>query len=159
MTPEKKEELRNHWMARALRAAREAYVSTGGRDIMYLILDAALLSIPLWPDEPYYQRPTPYQTVGAIIDEQGYLRVNVYYEGNEMKRIVRVCEVREMVDNLGLLLNHIGATDEERVQCMLKIRRWITHDDRETYQNMVNDRLPGMEKAKRPARKGILTPR
>lgn len=140
MTPDDKERLRAFWATRALTAARQAYCSSGGVDPLFHILQAAILPMPLFPDEPYFQVVTPIQPVGAIIDEQGWLRANVYTPDGERQNAVRVCTVRDLVDNLERLANALHFTDHE-LGCMQgKVRSWITHDDREGEINMKFDR-------------------
>lgn len=146
MTPEDKERLRQFWMARALYETRRALVASGGADPLYLILDAACLSMPLFPAEPYFQRPTPVQPVGAIIDEQGFLRVNVYMPDGTRHNAARICSARELVDNLERLANALKLSDREYDQMRLKVRAWITHDDREGKANMAFDRIPGVKR-------------
>lgn len=147
MTPEDKERLRAFWVVRCLTEARRAYVASGGADPMYLILDAAYLATPLFPEEPYYQRVTPVQPVGAIIDEKGFLRVNAYLTNGRRINAMPVCSVKDLVDNLERLADALKLTDQEYTALRLKVRAWITHDDREGQANMAFDRLPGVKRA------------
>lgn len=144
MIPADKEKLRAFWASRALVASREAFISSGGEDILFLVLQAALLPIPLFETEPFYQRPTPVQSVGGIIDEEGFVRVNVIRPTTgDRLTAVRVCSARDMVDNLERLADALKFSDFEYV-CMLdKVRKWITHDDREGEQNMRHDHKSG----------------
>ena len=134
MTEEEKDKLRGHWITRALRVSREAYLATGRRDPMYLIMDAACLATPLFGDEPYFQRPTPTKQVGGVIrfrrgTKDRVLNVNVFDPVKKTVTRLEVCEVAEFVDNLGRLLDAISATNDERAQLLEKVQRWVTHDD------------------------------
>jgi hypothetical protein len=152
--------LRNHWISRALRVSREAFISAGRRDPMYLIMDAACLAAPLWPDEPYFQRPTPGKTVGGVIrfkpgTRDRVLITNVFDPLRHTVTRITVCEVAELVDNLGRLIEAINANEQEAAELLDRVRRWITHDD-------TLDDLPDAEswkrgrKARRQAAKNAL---
>ena len=134
MTEEERDRLRGHWVARALRVSREAYLASGRRDPMYLIMDAACLATPLFGDEPYFQRPTPVKHVGGVIrfrpgTKDRALYTNVFDPVKQEIHRIEVCEVAEFVDNLGRLLDAISATNDERAQLLEKVQRWVTHDD------------------------------
>lgn len=131
-----KEKLRAFWASRALAETRRAYVSSGGDDPLFHILQAAILPIPLFLDEPYFQVTTPLQHVGGIIDEAGFVRANVYLPDGTRRNAVKICPVKDLVDNLESLAEALKLTDFEYACMKDKVRQWITHDDREGEQNM-----------------------
>lgn len=135
-----KEKLRAFWASRALQATRKAYVASGGDDPLFHILQAAILPIPLFMDEPYFQVTTPVQHVGGIIDEAGFVRANVYLPDGTRRNAVKVCSARDLVDNLERLAEALKLTDYEYGCMKEKVRQWITHDDREGPENMRFDR-------------------
>lgn len=128
-----KEALRNHWIPRVLRLAREAF--NLDRDPLYLILDAACLATPLFPNEPWFARPTPQRP-----KQGGVIR---YVPGTKDKALftvamnpraqravpLRVCYVNELVDNLGRLIEAAELDSREAEALLDKVRRWVFADD------------------------------
>lgn len=129
-----KEHLRNHWITRAMRRSRETFIASGRKDPMFLVIDAACMAVPLFADQPYFQRPTPERQVGGVIryrpgTRDKILMTNVFDPSSQ--RVVRiiVCDVAALVDGLGRLISDIGCDSREAEELLDKVRRWVTHDD------------------------------
>lgn len=152
-----KEHLRNHWIARALRRTRETYLATNHADPMYLILDAACLATPLFGDEPYFVRPTSQRVIGGVIryrpgtKDKVLMTVVLIPQVRQTRRVI-VCDVTQLVDGLGALINELALTSQETDELLDKIRRWITHDDTQ------DDEPDAVSWAKRIAAQQAATP-
>lgn len=132
-----KDRIRQAWPFRAMMAASKA---AAGGDPMFLILQAAL---------GYTPTRFPYYEVFAIVDEDGFIRTNIYRSDGRRDNAIRICSSADLRDNLNRLADAIKATDPERVHMFQKIAKWVRYDDREGQANVAHERLPGVAAAKR----------
>ncbi len=131
MDAAKAAELRNHWISRILRFAREDSDRT-----MYDLLDAVCLQTPLFPDEPWVGRPTQKgRMVGGVRrwepDHGGDVIRYVVFWPKRGERTVERIETQRFVENLGDLWAQAGLDPKEQAECRDMVTKWCSIDERD----------------------------
>ncbi len=131
MTPEEADKLRNHWIPRLLRLAREDTDRT-----MYDLLDACFLQVPLFPDEPWVGRHTQRgRMIGGVRrwepDHGGDVIRYVVFWPKTGKRTVERIETQRFVEGLGNLWAAAALDAKEQAECRDMVMKWCSIDERE----------------------------
>lgn len=123
-------DLRNHWIPRMLRLAREDSDRT-----MYDLLDAICLQTPLFENEPWVGRPTQHgRMVGGVRrwepDRGGdVIRYAVFWPHGE--RTVERIETERFVEGLGNLWARASLDAREQAECRDMVTKWCSIDERD----------------------------
>lgn len=118
MTGERVEQFRDTWKYRVVEATR------GNQTALGCIIIAILGKQPA--------NPPRLGTKGATIRKDGFVYCTHQLKTGEIVPNGAVCSVRDLIDNLRGLADHLKLSDAERLELMSETRKWIVRDERAT---------------------------